>query len=211
MFILAPREGFRLIVLKFSREDTEHLVDGLFLEVGALEQLLFTHTEYILGGIQTDGLERIEYPLVDLVVELIQIDIVHVSLADLAQHISEHNSVFSKGTTVGILTELSSCIRELLLQGYSIDLGDLGRLTPSITSTGAVSLKDFTADNIQKVNVKFTNGSALLKLREDAEFEQTTSRAAQAAALKAAKDGLTTADWTPQEDGEGGEEEEPEP
>ena len=134
-----------------------------------------------------------------------------VSLADLAQHISEHNSVFSKGTTVGILTELSSCIRELLLQGYSIDLGDLGRLTPSITSTGATTLKDFTADNIQRVNVKFTNGRALLKLREDAEFEQTTSRAAQAAALKAAKDGLTTADWTPQEDGEGGEEEEPEP
>ena len=96
-----------------------------------------------------------------------------VSLADLAQHISEHNSVFSKGTTVGILTE----------------------------------------DNIQKVNVKFTNGSALLKLREDAEFEQTTSRAAQAAALKATKEGLTTADWTPQEGegGEGGEEEEPEP
>ena len=63
------------------------------------------------------------------------------------------------------------------------------------------------------MNVKFTNGRALLKLREDAEFEQTTSRAAQAAALKAAKDGLTTADWTPQEGegGEGGEEEEPEP
>ncbi len=136
-----------------------------------------------------------------------------VSLADLAQHISEHNSVFSKGTTVGILTELSVCIRELLLQGYSIDLGDLGRLTPSITCTGAITLKDFTADNIQKVNVKFTNGRALLKLREDAEFEQTTSRAAQAAALKASKEGLTTADWTPQEGegGEGGEEEEPEP
>ncbi len=136
-----------------------------------------------------------------------------VSLDELAEHITEHNSVFSKGTTVGILTELSGCIRELLLQGYSIDLGDLGRLTPSITSTGATTLKDFTADNIQKVNVKFTNGRALLKLREDAEFEQTTSRAAQAAALKAAKDGLTTADWTPQEGegGEGGEEEEPEP
>ena len=121
--------------------------------------------------------------------------------------------MFSKGTTVGILTELSGCIRELLLQGYSIDLGDLGRLTPSITCTGATTLKDFTADNIQRVNVKFTNGRALLKLREDAEFEQTTSRAAQAAALKAAKDGLTTADWTPQEGegGEGGEEEEPEP
>ena len=44
-------------------------------------------------------------------------------------------------------------------------------------------------------------------------FGVKSPRAAQAAALKAAKDGLTTADWTPQEGegGEGGEEEEPEP
>ena len=134
-----------------------------------------------------------------------------VTLSDLAQHISEHNSVFSKGTTVGVLTELSVCIRELLLQGYNIDLGDLGRLSISITSTGATTMNDFTASNIQKVNVKFSMGKALQKLREDAEFEQTTSRAAQAAALKASKAGQTSADWTPKEGGEGGEEEEPEP
>lgn len=134
-----------------------------------------------------------------------------ITLSDLAQHISEHNSVFSKGTTVGVLTELSVCIRELLLQGYNIDLGDLGRLSLSISSTGATTMNDFTASNINKVSVKFSIGKALQKLREDAQFEQTTSRAAQAAALKASKAGQTSADWTPQEDGEGGEEEEPEP
>ena len=48
----------------------------------------------------------------------------------------------------------------------------------------------------------------------DAQFEQTSSRAAQAAALRAAKTGATTADWTPTSDegsSGGGSAPEPEP
>ena len=123
-----------------------------------------------------------------------------VSLRELSTHISEHNSVFSKGTILGILSELSGCIRELILQGYKIDLGELGTLTPAITCKGAVTLADFTAQNITDLKVNFAKGSALLNLRRDAEFEQTTTRAAQAAALNAQKEGKTNADWTPKED-----------
>ena len=43
-----------------------------------------------------------------------------VDIDELAEHISEHNSVYSQGTIVGILTELSVCMRELILQGYKI-------------------------------------------------------------------------------------------
>ena len=126
-----------------------------------------------------------------------------VRLSELSKHISEHNSVFSQGTIVGILTELSACIRELLLQGYKIDLGDLGTLTPTIKSKGAGDLKSFTAQNILDLRVNFAKGSALLNLRRDAQFEQTTTRAAQAAALEAQKEGQTSADWTPKTDEEG--------
>ena len=126
-----------------------------------------------------------------------------VRLSELSKHISEHNSVFSQGTIVGILTELSACIRELLLQGYKIDLGDLGTLTPTIKSKGAGDLKSFTAQNITDLRVNFAKGSALLNLRRDAQFEQTTTRAAQAAALEAQKEGQTSADWTPKTDEEG--------
>ena len=111
-------------------------------------------------------------------------------------------------TIIGILTELSSCIRELLLQGYKIDLGDLGTLTPTIKTKGAVDLKSFTAQNILDLRVNFSKGGALLNLRRDAEFEQTVTRAAQAAALEAQKEGQTCADWTPKTD-EDGEEVEP--
>jgi predicted histone-like DNA-binding protein len=122
-----------------------------------------------------------------------------VSLSELSAHISEHNSVFSKGTILGILSELSGCIRELILQGYKIELGELGTLTPAITCKGAVTMADFTAQNITDLKVNFAKGSALLNLRRDAEFEKTTTRKAQAAALKAENEGLTNANWSEDE------------
>ena len=130
-----------------------------------------------------------------------------VSINELADHITEHNSVYSKGTIVGILTELSVCLRELILQGYKIDLGDIGTFAPTISSKGAVTIKEFTQANIIKMGVNFKPGYALQDLLRDAEFEQTTSRAAQAAALKAQKEGLTTADWTPETDDDEGNDE----
>ena len=127
-----------------------------------------------------------------------------VDINELAEHIAEHNSVFSKGTIVGILTELSVCMRELILQGYKVILGDIGTFAPSISSDGAESKEKFSAQNIKTMGVNFNVGKAFENLRRDAEFEKTTTRKAQAAALKAENEGLTTADWTAEE-GETGE------
>ena len=125
-----------------------------------------------------------------------------VDINELAEHIAEHNSVFSKGTIVGILTELSVCMRELILQGYKVILGDIGTFAPSISSDGAESKEKFSAQNIKTMGVNFNVGKAFENLRRDAEFEKTTTRKAQAAALKAENEGLTTADWTAEpEDG----------
>ena len=67
-------------------------------------------------------------------------------------------------------------------------------------------MKDFTSDYITDLVVNFQKGSALQNMRRDAEFEQTTTRAAQAATLAAQKEGSTTANWTPEEEGEGNDE-----
>lgn len=124
-----------------------------------------------------------------------------VSINELAEHITDHNSVYSKGTIVGILTELSVCMRELILQGYKIDLGDIGTFAPSISSTGIEKKEEFSAQNITMMAVNFQAGKAFEQLRRDAEFEKTITRKAQAAALKAETEGATTADWTPDDDG----------
>ena len=128
-----------------------------------------------------------------------------VDINELAEHITEHNSVFSKGTIVGILTELAVCMRELILQGYKIELGEIGTFAPSISSQGAKTRDEFSATNIKTMGINFNDGKAFENLRRDAEFERTTTRKAQAAALKAENEGKTTADWTPDPE----EEEEP--
>ena len=129
-----------------------------------------------------------------------------VDINELAEHITEHNSVFSKGTIVGILTELGVCMRELILQGYKVELGDIGSFAPGISSEGAVSLEKFTASNIKDMGVNFNPGRAFDNLRRDAEFEKTSTRKAQAATLAAQMAGQEQADWSEQE-----EEEEQEP
>ena len=123
-----------------------------------------------------------------------------VSTDELAEHIAHHNSVFSKGTIIGILAELGVCMRELILQGYKVILGSLGTFAPGITSEGAPSKEAFTASMIKKMDVNYLPGKSFENLRRDAEFEKTSTRKAQAAALKAENDGLTTADWTPEEE-----------
>ena len=121
-----------------------------------------------------------------------------LNINELSKHIQEHNSVFSRGTIVGCITEMVDCIREMLLQGYKIELGDLGSFVPSVTSQGAKTKDEFTAANIKQLNVNFQIGDGLENLRRDAQFERTISRKAQAAAQKAENEGKTTADWTPE-------------
>lgn len=128
-----------------------------------------------------------------------------VDIDELAEHIAEHNSVFSKGTIVGIVTELCTCTRELLLQGYKVQLGSLGSFSPSVSSSGADSLETFTAQHITDMRALFSAGSALQDLRRDAQFEKTSTRAAQAATLAAQMAGQDTVDLTGTGSGTGSE------
>ncbi len=121
-----------------------------------------------------------------------------VSLIELARHMTEHNTVYSRGTIVGVLTEMSVCMRELILQGYKIDLDGLGTFAPSISSQGAKSKDEFTSGNIKEMSILFSPGFEFDNLRRDAEFERTISRKAQAATLKAENEGKTQSDWTPE-------------
>ena len=123
-----------------------------------------------------------------------------VDIEELAEHINHHNSVFSKGTIVGILTELSTCLRELILQGYKVSLGAIGKFAPTISSKGAQTAKEFSSENITAMDVNFTPGACFDSLLRDAEFEKTTSRKVQAAALAAVNEGATSANWSDEEE-----------
>ena len=104
-----------------------------------------------------------------------------------ADHIVSHGCVYSKGDIVGILTMAVSCIRENLLLGNAIQLGDLGKFWLSISGKGAASFDDFTTSgNIKAVRAKWTAGSDLKNLLQDAEFERVLTKKDEAAAKKTA-------------------------
>lgn len=111
-----------------------------------------------------------------------------------ARHIAEHNGVYSRGTVKGVLSDSCECLVEQFLCGNKIVFVDLGTFSISLSSTGASSIKEFTAKNIKAVNILFYPGRDFENLIDCDEFNLVASRAAQNATLKAEKAGENIVD-----------------
>ena len=107
-----------------------------------------------------------------------------LDMDDFCKHIADHNSPFSKGTVKGILTDAVSCLREQLLAGNKVVLGDLGAFHVELATEGADTTDEFNAQKIKEVNVRWTPGQEFKNLRSVAEFNLVPSRKAQADAIE---------------------------
>ena len=110
-----------------------------------------------------------------------------LDIDQFAEHIAEHNSPFSKGTVKGILCDAVACLREQLLAGNKVRLGDLGAFHVELACEGAVTTDDFSTDNIKAVNVRWTPGKRFKNLRQDATFQLVPGRKAQDDAIEVIK------------------------
>ena len=119
-----------------------------------------------------------------------------MNIEKFARHIATHGSVYSRADIAAILYLAVDCMREQLLEGKKIRLGDLGDFAINLTSKGAETADKFSAQNITGVNLVWTPGMEFKDLLADAEFNLVASRNAQAALLKAIKAGQTTVDIT---------------
>ena len=126
-----------------------------------------------------------------------------MTIEKFAKHIATHGCVYSRADISAILYMAVDCMREQLLEGKKIRLGDLGDFSVSLQSKGAESADKFSAQNITGVNVNWECGSEFKNLLTDAEFNLVASRSAQAAVLKAIKAGETVVDLNKPE-GDGG-------
>ena len=79
-----------------------------------------------------------------------------VDLDALAGHMANHNTPFSKGAVKGILTDMVSCIKELLLEGKNVKIADLAIFSLGIKNAeGAVSPEEFSVSkNISGVKLR---------------------------------------------------------
>lgn len=118
-----------------------------------------------------------------------------MSFDDFVKHISDHNGVFTRGTVKGVVSDTCACLVEQLLNGNKVQFGELGIFSISLTCEPAASLKEFSEDNIKEVNILFTPGDDFENLRSKAEFNLVTSRAIQAASIRALKENKTSVDF----------------
>ena len=79
-----------------------------------------------------------------------------IDLDALAEHMSNHNTPYSKGAIKGMLTDMVSCIKELLLEGKNVKIADLAIFSLGIKNNGgAVSEEAFTVSkNIKGVKLR---------------------------------------------------------
>ena len=128
-----------------------------------------------------------------------------MTIEKFAKHITSHGSVYSRADISAILYMAVDCMREMLLEGKKIRLGDLGDFSLLLGSKGAETADKFTAQNITQVKVQWEPGKEFKNLLDDAEFNLVASRSAQAAVLKAIKDGKSTVDLNAPIDPDGGD------
>lgn len=117
-----------------------------------------------------------------------------LELEEFAEHIATHGSKYDEGDITAVLIQTVKCLKEMLLAGNKVKLGKLGDFWISLTCEGAESLEEFSDDNIKGVKVLFTPGSEFENMVGKAQFRTVTTRAVQAAALKAVKAGEDSVD-----------------
>lgn len=99
-----------------------------------------------------------------------------VDMNALVKHMASHNSAFSAGTIRGVISDMVSCIRELVLEGNSVKIDDLAIFSGAIENVkgGAASAEEFNVSkNIAgiKVNALGTGNFAKTRLNADYSLE----------------------------------------
>ena len=79
-----------------------------------------------------------------------------VTLDGLAEHMSSHNTPYSKGAIKGMLTDMVSCIKELLLEGKNVKIADLAIFSLGIKNNGGAASEDVfsVSKNIKGVKLR---------------------------------------------------------
>ena len=127
-----------------------------------------------------------------------------LSLKELSKEVSNKCTVHSADVSAVLIATVETMLAALR-DGKQVDFGELGKFRLQITSKGAITAEDFTADNITGVTIQFIPGDDLKGIFKGMEFNLVPSRYAQAALLRAQKKGETTVDLS--KPGEGDEEE----
>ena len=113
-----------------------------------------------------------------------------VDLDKLSEHMAQHNTPFSEGAIKGVLADMVSCIKELILEGKNVKIADLAIFSIGIRNTGGtMQPEEFSVAKHIK-SVKFRARATGELTAKNLNLEATLKRAtATSAANKQATDG----------------------
>lgn len=124
-----------------------------------------------------------------------------MNLNQFAKHIATHGCVYKRADIAAVLTMAVDCLREMLLNGTKVQLGDLGNFYVTFSSEGTFTAQDFNPDiHIKSVNVNWERGAEFLNLKEDASFNLVAIRSVQKKVLKAVKNGESVVNLVDEEE-----------
>ena len=95
-----------------------------------------------------------------------------LTLRAIAQHLASHQSPYSEGTIMGLLTDAVKCITENLLEGNRVDMWDLGTFYVTLSCKGASSSEEFTTSLIKRVNLRWKTSGRMYAELQQASFER---------------------------------------
>ena len=76
-----------------------------------------------------------------------------MNFEEFVDHISSHNSPYSRGTVHGVMMDMLDCLKELILDGKSVRLGDLGLFSIGMSSHGEVSRDKVSAASVEGIHL----------------------------------------------------------
>ena len=127
-----------------------------------------------------------------------------MSIQDMAHHMSVHNTAFSEGSILGVLTDFVHCVREMVLNGNTVKIDNLAIIKATVTANGLETLYDADADKtaqaslgtlkegdktgpavkVIKLLAQSTGEFTREELRKDVKFSWTDKTKAEIAAAK---------------------------
>ena len=76
-----------------------------------------------------------------------------MTIQDMARNMAEHNTVFSEGSILGVLTDFVKCVREMVLMGNTVKIENLAIFKATVEANALEVLYDAEQDKVATASI----------------------------------------------------------
>ena len=76
-----------------------------------------------------------------------------MSIQDMAHHMAEHNTLFSEGSILGVITDFVKCVREQVLNGNTVKIDNLAIFKATVEANALDTMYDAQADKVVSATI----------------------------------------------------------